>query len=549
MTIAMILILTACTSTTAEFDSELFALFPEDEQITGDENLFIYDLSTEPQNYQPATPVDGGVMTMAMRMPLTLNPLLNEDASVAQVLRLIYEPLIGLDSEHRPYSYLLSNWELSDNGQVATLTLNDGITWEDGTAITSNDIVFSLNTIRNSSPDSIYRHVLDGIVGTPIMIDSRTVSITYSAANYSFAYKLNFPIIPHHHYAGAADALPLSSGAYRVSAYRPAQELVLLPNNRAVRPRANIGRITILIMPDLDTKMSAFNERVIDVIDSDVATWGRHRSTNTPNVIPYVNNHYEFIGFNFSNPALTDILVRRAIAHAINVDDIISSIYVNQAVRAHTPVNPAAWFFELGTITYDNNPDLARRMLEEAGYSHVSSRGFIGSAHSGIVSELHLRILVNNENDERLNVAEILSDSLRAIRISTEIVRLDFDDYLAALRAGDFDLFVGGVNMPIYGDLSFMFSSDAFPQYGGLNYFRYSSDIMDARISQVSNSIGEADFARSISQLQEFFAYDLPAISLVYRKSAVLTNDSVSGDIRPTLTNPFANIHEWYIVR
>jgi len=555
--IAIITTLTSCTSPSS-LDDELHSpLFPEEGLLLGDENIIVHDLPVEPINYQPPSPVDGGIMTLAMRMPQTLNPLLNEDLSVARVLRLIYEPLIGLDSEHRPYSYLLSSFELSDDGRVATLVLRDDVYWEDGTAITAADIIFSLNTIRSSSEYSIYRHVIDEIMSYYIMGDDRTVAITYSGTNYSFAYRLNFPVIPHHHHAGPdqnnpsspSNMSPLGNGAYRFSVYRPAQDLVLLPNNRSLRPRANIGRITVLIIPDLDTKMSAFNERVIDVIDSDVATWGRHRSTNTPNITSYANNHFEFIGFNFNNPILTDVLVRRAVAHAISVEDIISTIYVNQALRAHTPINPAAWFFEPGTITYAHNPELARRMLNEAGFSHLSSRGFVGSMHGGIVSELHLRILVNNENDERVSVAEILSDSLRMIQISTEVVRLDFADYLSALQRGDFDLFVGGINMPVYGDISFMFSTEAFPQSGGLNYFRYSSAIMDSLINQVGTSISEADFARSISQLQEFFAYELPAISLLYRKSALLTSEVVSGEIRPTIINAFDNIHNWFIER
>ena len=198
-------------------------------------------------------------------------------------------------------------------------------------------------------------------------------------------------------------------------------------------------------MPDLETKMHAFNERVIDVIATDVATWGRHRSTRTPVITPYATNHFDFIGFNFANPALTDILLRRAIAHAINVDEIISSIYIGQALRAHTPINPAAWFFAPSSIVYNHNPALARRMLEEIGYSYFSSRGFVGSAHAGIVTELHLRILVNAENYERVRVAEIVSDSLRMLQISTEVIVLGFAEYVAALERGDFDLFIGGI--------------------------------------------------------------------------------------------------------
>jgi len=87
------------------------------------------------------------------------------------------------------------------------------------------------------------------------------------------------------------------------------------------------------------------------------------------------------------------------------------------------------------------------------------------------------------------------------------------------------------------------------PQQGGLNYFRYSSPIMDSLINQVRNSITEEDFAEHILQLQEFFSYELPIISLVYRKSALLTNEGVAGNKRPTITNTFNDIHLWFVDR
>jgi len=545
--------LTSClfAPSVPDADDDYAELFPA-EMLPVGENLFVHDMYAEPVHYSPAAPVEGGSISMSMRHPVTLNPLLNEDESVAKILRLIYEPLIGLDAEHRPYSYILSSFELSENGQIATLTLRDDIYWEDGTPITAADIVFSLNTIGRAGENSIYRHVQDGIVNYSTLDGGRALAIVYSSANYSFAYRLNFPVIPQHRHSGtgqndpsaAVNMSPLASGPFRVSTYREAQELVLLPNHRALRGRANIGRVNVLIVPDTATKMSAFNERVIDVIDSDVSTWRRHRSTNMPNIISYASSNFEFIGFNFGNPAFADINLRRAIAHSVNIDDIISGIYINQALRAYSPINPAAWFYDPAVLSFGYNTEQARRLLEEAGYSHFSSRGFRGSSHDGIVSELHLRIIVNSENDERVNIAGILSDGLRALQVSNEVVRLDFDGYTQALRDGDFDMFIGGAAMPVYGDISFMFSSG-----GELNFFRYSSVVMDALLHQVDASISEAEFASSVSQLQDFFAYDLPAISLVFRKYALLSSHDIGGDITPTIHNAFSNIHEWFVDR
>ncbi|MCL2674725.1 MAG: ABC transporter substrate-binding protein, partial [Defluviitaleaceae bacterium] len=261
ITVTILSLFASCTSAPSNEEQDFSMLTFENDLLPHDETLIVHHLDDdEPQAAAlPHTAVDGGTITMAMHMPFTLNPLLNECPSVAEILRLVYEPLIMLDEHHRPVSHILSNFELSEDGLVATLTLHDNIHWEDGTRITAEDIIFSFETLRASGQNSIYRHVLEGIASYYIMADNLTVAVVYSQpTNYSFAYRLSFPIIPRHHHnvtgrnnpSSSVNMSPLGNGAYRVTNYRPMQDLVLLPNNRALRPRANIGRITVLIMPD-----------------------------------------------------------------------------------------------------------------------------------------------------------------------------------------------------------------------------------------------------------------------------------------------------------
>lgn len=532
-----------------------FAELDETALLGGDENLLLIQPADRGVPGMADAGPSGGSLSLSMRMPLTLNPLLNEDITVARILRLLYEPLIGLDEELRPTSKILQSFELSEDGTRATLTLRENLQWDNGSPITANDIIFSLNTLVNSSPYSIYRSAIQNISSFSIANEGRGVVIIYSQpTNYAFAYRLGFPVIPAHHFAGSGQFLPSSpanmspvgNGPFRFVSMRPAQELVLTPNNLSLRTRANIGRIRVLITPDAQTDMNAFNNGLIDVLRLDNATQVVHTTTRSINETSYTNSHFEFIGFNFQNDVLARLPFRRAVAHSLNFAELLPAIYLDKATRASTPINPQAWFYDPNTFPYPFNPELAASLLNDAGLEYFSGDGRRGIEVGGVVFEFGpLRILVNEENPERIMMAEAISEALSGLYLNSEVVRLGFEEYTAALVSGNFDIFIGGFNMPIYADIGFAFSSEAI---GGLNFSSYASTVMDTLIEQVNSSITHQDFSRNTSELQHFFAYNLPAIGLVYRKSALLTAVEILGELNPGQANIYQNIHEWYLL-
>ena len=548
-------VLAACATTQPAEEAiplDTPAVEEEGESIPSEDPLIMfpidmpYDLDdfAEPE-FVPA----GGSLSLSMRMPLTLNPLLNEDITVARILRLIYEPLIGLDTELRPESRLLESFEIAPDGNSATLVLREGLTWDNGFPITASDILFSFNTLMNSSEYSVYRPNIEGVSSVSSAGHTITLNLSHTV-NYAFLQRLNFPIIPSHHFSGAGSSLPSSptnmtpigNGPFRFINYRPAQEMVLSPNNLSLRPRPNIGRIRVVITPDDDTDVHAFNNGVIDVLRLESATQIMHNPSRQTTVTPYINGHFEFIGFNFNNDIMAQLPFRRAVAHALNIDSLVSSTYLNKAERAITPINPSAWFHDNNTIILPQNISLANTLLDEAGLGSLTPDGMRGTQAAGAVFDFSIRILVNNENKERLIVADALAEALRALRISAEVVRLDFEDYVFALNSGNFDIFIGGLNVPSYGDISFAFASG-----GEMNVFGYSNTIMDAFLEIVSTATTELEFHSSMSELQHFFAYDIPVIGLVYRKAALLTSGDIIGELSPSINNIYKNIQEWFI--
>ena len=104
------------------------------------------------------------MLTLSMRIPETLNPLLNREETVDRILKLLFLPLLDFDESGKACP---AGAELEDFGGWRSLSvnLNSNIRWQDGTALTADDVVYSVNTLRNAPEDAVYKQVMNYVSG------------------------------------------------------------------------------------------------------------------------------------------------------------------------------------------------------------------------------------------------------------------------------------------------------------------------------------------------------------------------------------------------
>jgi len=485
------------------------------------------DLPPDPQPIQRTQSVavpDDGILRLSMRHPLTLNPLLNEDATVAPILRLIFEPLVIFDENLWPISHL-AHIELSSDFSRATLTIRNDAIWSDGMPVTSDDLIFSVEVLRLAPDTVIYKRNVENIARVD-RIDTKTVQIVFEQASITAAYALNFPIIPEHHYRGhnnsrsSRNMEPLGNGPYRFQSIIPMQAVTLERSPYTFRRQAQIDQVEVLFIPDAETKLHAFDQGVVDSIRLPFAEWVKHHSVKPVNHMEFPAMYFEFIGFNFYRESFQDKDIRRGIAHAFNAADVMNAVYLHQAVYAVSPIHPYSWMHD-DTITgptYD--PAHASQLLKDVDI-HES-----------------LEILVNVEHIERVHIAERLAASLYAAGLPAKVIDLPFDEYYNRLANGDFDLFLGGMQLDFEPDFAFMFQGGAL--FG-------IDPVMEGLLASLGIASTESAYLQAISQLQQGFADRLPIISLGFRHSAVLTGTRVLQGYAPAPDNVFVFINEWVI--
>jgi peptide/nickel transport system substrate-binding protein len=497
-------------------------------------------------------PGDGGTLHLSMRAPLTLNPLFNEDATVADVLKLLFEPLAVLDEQLKPADNLVSLNFSSDNTSVTLILRNDAI-WNDGAPVTADDIIFSIDTLRTAPEAAIYKHNVDNI-GICEKLDDKTVKITFVEVFGGSGYLLNFPIIPRHYYNGeknpssAKNMAPLGNGLFIFDAYTPLKSMELRQSPYTFRQPAYIERVEVLVIPDAETELHAFDQGLIDVIPLSMTEWSKHQNVKQTRYGEYDAGLYEFIGFNANNELLRDKRVRQAITLSLDADTLVPSIYLSHAVRTSAPVNPASWVYDASTPVYAYDREAAKVIMEEVLQTETGGEEVSGSESS---EETHaavkpiLRILTNEENAERIKITEALAEALWELGLEPLLVYMPFEQFSQALSGGDYDLFVGGYRFSLIPDLRFAFHSNSI--LSGTNILAYRDTTLDRMLSVAFSAATENAYIKSLSDVQRRIAEELPVVSLAFQKSAIITDIRIQGDIRPSADNIFANVNEWYI--
>jgi len=467
---------------------------------------------------------DDGILRLSMRHPLTLNPLLNEDVTVAKILRLIYEPLLVFDENLRPASHLASI-ELSSDFSTATLTIRDDAIWSDGMPVTSDDLIFSIEVLRLAPDAVIYKRNVENIARVD-RINTRSALITFERASVTAAYSLNFPIIPEHHFRNHVNIRsprnmePLGNGPYMLSSIVPIHSMILERNPHTFRRNPQINSIEVLFIPDAETKLHAFDQGVIDAIRLPFAEWVKHPSVTPAQPAEFPAMYFEFIGFNFARSIFNDQLARQAVAHAINADEAMNAEYLHHAVRAVSPIHPHSWM-------HDSN-------INGPAYDTARAAELFGTV--GITEPLE--IVVNTEHIERVRIANHLAAGLVAAGQSATVIALPFEEYYARLTDGEFDLFLGSMQLGFVPDFAFMF------QYGQL----FGNDtVMEGLFANLNIASTESAYLQAVSQLKQGFVDRLPIISLGFRHSAVLTGTRVTQSRTPASDHVFIHVNEWTI--
>ena len=275
-----------------------------------------------------------------------------------------------------------SNYTVSEDGLVYTIEFLGG-KWSDGEDLTLEDVVFSIGAnLKVATSNGIYTGAFNKIEGaeawksgeadtlTGLAVDGNTLTITLTTPHSTLPQVLaQFAILPAHCFEGA-DLLelhnnaywsqPVTSGMYTVGEMNPGNYYTLVRNEHYTGTAPKIDRVVVHLVADIITATQAGLNDVTNTNSIDIINELRKLDNMTMYPVDILFFRYFICNMEGvdgkTNPPMQDIRVRQAVLHAIDRETLAESLFPGLAHVSN-----------IGR-EYEYNPELAKQLLEEAGY-------------------------------------------------------------------------------------------------------------------------------------------------------------------------------------
>ncbi|TCT17103.1 peptide/nickel transport system substrate-binding protein [Natranaerovirga pectinivora] len=487
----------------------------------------------------------GGNINVPVRIPATLNPILNEDRSIDQFLKLVFEPLFDLDENERPIPNLVESFTIADEGNFIDIKLRENLLWHDEEPITADDIIFTFNQLQSARSTVVYKRCINNIARMS-RVNELEVRIYFNQASSTNLFALLFPIIPRHYYEGKmtidsdVNFKPLGNGMYEFDSYVPMQEITLLRNDNWYKGNPYIDTVRGVIIKDDETDTTAFEQNLVDIIYPSIFNWQNFAEREGYKVNEYTSYFYDFIGFNFNNPLLNDKNIRQAIAYGINRDVMNRQLFLNSSTIIDVPLHANSWLNNT-VVRYEFNSETASELLKNSGFITANEENVLVNENN---QTLTFKLIVNEDDSVKVQMADAIKEQLKNIGIYININALDSETYSTSLSEGNYDLVVGSWKLSPIPDLTFAFHTGS-----NRNFINYSTEQMDNLLSQSYRAYRENNITRAYNELLGYIQEELPYFSLYFRGSAVILNRDVYGELNPSTYNAFRGFEELYISR
>jgi ABC-type transport system substrate-binding protein len=240
-----------------------------------------------------------------------------------------------------------------------------------------------------------------------------------------------------------------------------------------------------------------------------------------------------FLSINTEKKPFDSVLVRRALAHAINKKAIIDSVYNGYAVEAKNPLPPTSWGYNESVPAYDYSPEKAKALLKEAGLA------------SGFETTLFAMPVPRNYMPDGRKAAESIQSDLAKVGIKINIVSYDWATYLKMVSNGDHELAILGWSGDIGDPDNFLYTllDKDNAKKPGTNRSFYKGEELHQVLAKAQEITDQKGREKLYLEAQKIIMRDVPMIPLAHSTQVVPVAGNVEGfQMDPTGRRKFAGV-------
>lgn len=441
--------------------------------------------------------------------PTNLDPRFATDATSDRINRLVYEQLVDFNDTFEPIPSL-AKWEQVSPAHYRFHLDPHRATFHDGTLLTTQDVKATYDFILDPENASPHRGTLTMIDHVTVQSET-TVDFHLNRPDSLFPSFLTIGILPAHliQTDHPFHSHPVGSGPFVFMERQDETRLVLRRLN-------DQQRFEFLTVKEPTVRALKLLAGEIDMLQNDLP----------PELVTYLakdsqlhvqrqpGTNFSYMGFNFDDPHTKQRLIRQALAYAIDREGIIQHVLGGGARPAQSLLPPYHWAGAQELRDYAHNPDQARSLLTQAGFSQSSP----------------LRLTYKTSSDPfRVRLATILQHQLANVGIQVDLRSYDWGTFYGDIKAGRFQLYsLSWVGVKTPDIFRYVFHSDSIPPKGA-NRGRFQSPLADRLIDQAGSTQDLQEKKRLYQALQAHLADELPYVPLWYEDHVFITRRGIDG--------------------
>ena len=505
------------------------------------------------QDASPAA-AQGGQASVLWAKPVTLNPLFSTSGSEQQTERLMFGALVKMNDKLEPVPDLAESIAVSDDAEVFTFTLHQGITFSDGQPLTAKDVVFTFEMALHSGTGSFWSSRLSGIEGAQAFRDQQaqtisgvatpddhTVQVTLANPDAAFLVTLcNFSglgILPSHVLGDVAPdqlqadpfslAPTVTAGAFKFVQYATDEYLEMERNPNYFGDPPPLDRLFMRILtPEVGQAQLETGE--INLMTLPVAEVERVSEVEGVTVVGVGSPSVDFLALNFERPYLQNKDLRQAMIQAIDREGIVQQVLRGEGTLVNSTIIGPDWMgTPEGLNEYAYDPEQAQALLDGSGFDKNQT-----------LQIMHLPAASGGSPEKDAAIA-IIQEQWRQIGIQSEILQVDSVELNRRyVEENDFDIFynAGGVFRADPNISSAYFTTEAFTPNGG-NGSHYSNPQVDELFAQGKASKDLDERKRIYTELARILNDELPWIFLWSPNSLYAFTNDLQGFVPPSYSN------------
>ena len=453
--------------------------------------------------------------------------------------------LVRVNSQAEYEGDLAESWEVSKDALVYTYKLKEGVKFQDGSAFTAEDVVFTYETVMENQ-------------GQNGEVDLSKLEKAEAKDEYTVKFTLKEPfspfldvtaqlgIVPKDGYDSAAfDQMPVGTGPWKVVQYDTEQQLIVEANEEYFEGAPKIKRVTFV---DMDNEAAFSNARsgqldVVMVQPSYAAETlgGMHmekletmdvRNISLPCREPgtFTNEKGETV--EAGNPVTSDLAVRKALAIGVSRQEVIENAFNGVGRPAEGWTNNLVWG---NTVEFeDARVEEAQKLLEENGWTDKDGDGI--REKNGV--ECAFEVYTPSDEQDRYLLAAAVAENVKKLGISIEVKQAAWDELVEKTYTQGV-VWGFGQYSPMVIDNQYQSSHFTVQAYS--NPSGYENQKVDDLIATAVLANNHKDAVAAWKEVQAAYAGDYPYLYLVNIQHCYFVSDRL--DISPDTQIPHPHGH------